>query len=103
MMDTSESMSFNLWNSLTLIDMAKSISVYDNIIDFTLSIVPVGFRGLTVKVQPSRKFESRKGEFITPVKHWYGTGTVRYRTVPYRTVPNFFWPVPYFYEYGTVK
>jgi hypothetical protein len=63
--------------------MAKSISVYD-IIDFTLSIVPIGFRGLTVVVPPSRKFDSRKGDFMTPVKLRYGTGTVRYRTVPYR-------------------
>ena len=82
--------------------MAKSISVYD-IIDFTLSIVPVGFRGLTAEVPPSRKFDSRKGDFMTPVKLRYGTGTVRYRTVPYRTVPKIYWPVPYFYDYGTVK
>ena len=64
--------------------MAKSISVYD-IIHFTLSIVPVGFRGLTVEVQPSRRFDSRKGDFVTLVKLRYGTDTVRYRTVPYRT------------------
>ena len=75
--------------------MAKSISVYD-IIDFTLSIVPVGFRGLTVEVPPSRKFDSRKGDFMTPVKQ-------RFRTVPYRTVPKIYWNVPYFYDYGTVK
>ncbi len=68
--------------------MAKSISVYD-IIDFTLSIVPVGFRCLTVEVQPSLKFDSRKGDFVTPVELRYGIGTVRhrivYRAVPYRT------------------
>jgi len=60
--------------------MAESISVYD-IIHFTLSIVHVGFRGLTAEVQDSRKFDSRKDEFVTPVKLRYGTGTVRYRTV----------------------
>ena len=87
MIDTSKSMSFNLWNSQTLIDMAKSISVY-NIIHFTLSIVHVGFRDLTVEVQSSRKFDSRKGDFLSPVKPRYGTGTVRYRTgnTLYRTV-----------------
>ena len=63
--------------------MAKSISVYD-IIDFTLSIVHVGFRGLIVEVPPSRKFDSRKGDFMTPVKLRYGTSTVPCRTVPYR-------------------
>jgi len=56
--------------------MTKSISVYD-IIDFTLSLVPVGFRGLTVEVPPSRMFDSRKGDFMTPVKQRYGTSTVR--------------------------
>ncbi len=63
--------------------MAKSISVYD-IIDFTLSIVLVGFRGLTVEVQPSRRFDSRKGLLCDA-----GQTTVRYRyrTVPYRAVP----------------
>jgi hypothetical protein len=68
--------------------MAKSISVYD-IIDFTLIIVLVGFQGLTLEVQLSRKIDSRKGDFMTPVKLRYGTCTVRYRTgtVPYGTVP----------------
>jgi len=74
--------------------MAKSISVYD-IIHFTLSIVSVGFRGLNVEVQPSRKFDSRKGEFVTPVKIRYGTGTVPCRTVPYQ---NIYCTIPY--DYG---
>ena len=65
--------------------MAKYMSSVSDIIDFTLSIVPVGFRGLTVEVPPSRKFDSRKGDFVTPVKLRYGKGTARYRTVPYRT------------------
>ena len=59
--------------------MARSISVYD-IIYFTLSIVPIGFRGLIVEVQPSRKIDSRKGDFVRPVNLRYGTGTVRCRT-----------------------
>ncbi len=49
--------------------------------DFTLSIVPVGFQGLTVEVHSSHRFDSRKSEFITrrtPVK-------LRYRTVEYGT------------------
>jgi hypothetical protein len=70
--------------------MAKSISVYD-IIHFTLSIVPLGFRGLAVEVQPSRNFDSRKGEFLTPVNLRYGT------------VPKIYCTVPYFYDYGTIK
>ncbi len=69
--------------------MAKSIGNYD-IIHFTLSIIHISFGGLTVEVQPSRKFDSRKGEFVTPVNLRYGVGTVRYLIVPYPTVP-----VPY--------
>ncbi len=74
--------------------------------DFTLSIVPLGFKGLTIEVHSCHRFDSRKSDFITrrtPVKlryrtvplstvlvlYWYTcTGTVLYRkcTVPYRTI-----------------
>ena len=70
--------------------MAKSISVY-GIIHLTKSIVPVGFRGSIVEVQPSCKFDSRKCKFLTPVKRRYGTCS----HVPYGTVPYLKYIVPY--------
>ncbi len=75
--------------------MAKSNNGYD-IIYFTLSDVVVGFRDLTVEIQPSRKLDSRKGTFATlrtPVK-------LRYGTVRGRAVPEICCTVPYDYSYG---
>ncbi len=60
--------------------MAKSTSVYD-ITHVTLSIVLVGFRGLIVEVQPSRKLDSRKGEFVTPVNLPHSKGIVRLKVI----------------------